>query len=432
MQYGIVGLEGLIGDDSMCKRPTVMILTLAAVLVSSWPATADAAGWYRQFTITADDAAPLAEFGYSVALDGSMAIIGAQLDGRNFSGSGSAYLLDVTTGTQLAKFRPTPISSGGWFGHSVDIYGGTAIIGAYKESPQQYHQAGSAYLFDVSTGDLLSKFWADEPAAWQWFGESVAIGSTTAVVGAPGTDEVYMFDARTGTQLGKLTSPEGGTGSSDAFGAAIAVHGDIAVIGAPNYSGPEGTWVGAAYLFDLSTGVQLGTLMADDYTGSDRFGASVDINGSLAIVGAPNHDIGGFGNGAAYVFDISSGEQLAKLTADDPGVNRGFGGSVAVSDTLALLGAPLSFEGTRAGAAYLFDVDTGSQLAKFVGDDPMEQDHLGLSVAISEDAAIFGSPQNSDAGYQAGSVCVLVPEPSSLVMLAAAVAALLVRRRRRR
>ncbi|MCH8046584.1 MAG: hypothetical protein IID44_22995, partial [Planctomycetes bacterium] len=63
---------------------------------------------------------------------------------------------------------------------------------------------------------------------------------------------------------------------------------------------------------------------------SDHFGRAVGISGGTAIVGAPaTGTFGVTGNGSAYLFDVASGAQRFKLTADDGATGDDFGGSVA-------------------------------------------------------------------------------------------------------
>ena len=62
------------------------------------------------------------------------------------------------------------------------------------------------------------------------------------------------------------------------------------------------------------------------------------------------------------------GDQLAKLLPDDGAAEDRFGHSVAISGTTAIVGAPGDDDdGTRSGSAYLFDTTTGRQIAKLLG-----------------------------------------------------------------
>ncbi len=73
-------------------------------------------------------------------------------------------------------------------------------------------------------------------------------------------------------------------------------------------------WSAAAYA-DL--GDQLFKLLADDGTEGDSFGVSVAISDAIAIVGAAGDDDNGDDSGSAYLFDTTTGEQIAKVLAED-------------------------------------------------------------------------------------------------------------------
>ncbi len=112
---------------------------------------------------------------------------------------------------------------------------------------------------------------------------------------------------------------------------------------------------GSAYLFDVATGEQLYKLTADDAAEGDLFGTSVSVSGGIAIVGAPR-SLGGPGSGWAYLFDVATGGQLHKLTAADAAAGDGFGYSVSVSGGVPIVGVPgddILAKG-NSGSAYLF------------------------------------------------------------------------------
>ncbi len=105
---------------------------------------------------------------------------------------------------------------------------------------------------------------------------------------------------------------------------------------------------GAAYLYRLNTLSAPLRLIANDSTADALFGSSVALHGELAFVGARG-DNGR--NGSVYIFDVTTGSELAKLVPSGT-ICREFGASLAVSDALLLVGAPLSSD--RTGAAFVF------------------------------------------------------------------------------
>ena len=280
----------------------------------------------------ASDGAEEDGFGFSVAISSATAIVGALGDDN-----GSAYLFDTTTGRQIAKLLAKDGAAGDLFGVSVAISGTTAIVGAYRDDDNGAN-SGSAYLFDTTTGRQIAKLLANDGAARDFFGRSVAISGATAIVGAIGDDEngagagsAYLFDTTTGRQIAKLL-PDDGTGL-DTFGISVGISGATAIVGA-HWGVGNGTSSGSAYFWDISdpeNPIQIAKILPNDGAEADRFGFSVAISPDgigTAIVGAFADDDNGTNSGSAYLFDTSS----CPWDLDDNAV-------VGVSDLLSLLGS---------------------------------------------------------------------------------------------
>jgi hypothetical protein len=181
---------------------------------------------------------------------------------------------------------------------------------------------------------------------------------------------------------------------------------------------------GAAYLFDVSTGQQLFKLLPNDIAAEDFFGSSVAIDGNFAVVGAQGHDgEGGDRSGAAYLFDITTGQQIAKLQPQDAEEYGTFGEGVAISGNTVVVGAiasgapfPLA---SQLASAYVFDVPTGRQLAKLVHSDREQNDGFGWVIAVDGNTALFGASSHSQGEASlAGSAYVfqnLRPLPPTIV-----------------
>jgi hypothetical protein len=269
--------------------------------------------------------------------------------------------------------------------------------------------------------NIETKLTASDAAAYDQFGYSVAISGNTIIVGAPFNDDAgsssgsaYLFDVTTGSQLFKLTASD--PASEDWFGVSVAISGNTAIVGASgNDDGGSGS--GSAYLFDVTTGIQLFKLTASDASADDAFGLEVAISGNTAIVGAYGNDDEGSESGSAYLFDVATGNQLFKLTASDDAAGDSFGSSVAISGTTAIVGAFRDDDAaSNSGSAYVFDVTTGMQLAKLTASDATFEDLFGWSVGISGNTAIVGAFRDDDGVADVGSAYVYTPEPSSLVL----------------
>ncbi len=389
-------------------RHLTLLLAVAASVLNTGPAYADLGD--QLFKLLADDGEAGDEFGWSVAISGNTVMVGARLDGDNGDQSGSAYLFDATTGLQIAKLLADDGAAGDLFSSSVAISGATAIVGAPFDDDNG-HLSGSAYLFDATTGKQIAKLLANDGAVDDRFGFSIAISGTTAIVGAHLDDDnginsgsAYLFDTTTGRQLAKFLPDD--DAAHNQFGMAVAISGATAIVGAPN-DDDNGTESGSAYLFDTTTGMQLFKLLPNDGAGKDSFGTSVAISGATAIVGAWGDDDNGFDSGSAYLFDTTTGQQIAKLLADDGAAGDRFGISVAISpDGIGAIVGTYgdSDNGSFSGSAYLFDTTTGRQITKLLPDDGAAGDAFGSSVAISGATAIVGAVWDDDNGFQSGSV----------------------------
>ncbi|MCC6553316.1 MAG: hypothetical protein IT372_09895, partial [Polyangiaceae bacterium] len=142
-----------------------------------------------------------------------------------------------------------------------------------------------------------------------------------------------VVDPLVAAEWGKLVAAD--VNAWDQYGGAVALSGDTAIIGAPLNAGNSGS--GAAYVFvrSGSTWAFQAKLAPGDGAADDNFGASVGIDGDIAIVGAPHDDDMGTDSGAAYVF-VRSGapptwSQEKKLIPSGTASGHQFGRSVGVS-----------------------------------------------------------------------------------------------------
>jgi len=315
----------------------------------------DAITGAQSFKLVPADGMAGARFGHSVAIDRGVALVGARFHGANKAGS--AYLFDALSGAELFKLTADDGTSNDDFGVSVAIDDTLAVIGADGDGINGSY-SGSAYVFSASSGTQLRRLLPDDGAPGDVFGYSVAISKGIVAVGAYGSNvngsdsgAAYLFDAHTGQQLFRLLPADGASG--DQFGWSIAINNGIVVVGS-HFDGLE---AGAAYLFDASTGNQLFKLAPDDLAFDDWFGHAVSIShGTVAVASKQDGDLGS-NSGGAYVFDASNGTQLAKLLPSDGAQNFYFGQSVAIDNGMIAIGSDAEdTSGFGAGAAYTFDI----------------------------------------------------------------------------
>ena len=370
-------------------------------------------------------------FGENVSIDGNYAIVGVRgEDEPSNSGSGKAYIYNVTTGAlvhTLHNPNAYNTSAGDAFGYSVGISGNYAIVGAASEDDASGSGVGIAYIFDVTTGLLVHTLYnpnAYGTPVYDSFGDMVAIDGNYAIVAVAYEDDAggsasgiaYIFDVTTGALVYTLNNPNAyDTSANDRFGSSVAISGNYTIVAARGEDDAGGTNSGKAYIFDLTTGLLVHTLDNPnpfDISKSDGFGNAVAIDGNYAIISADGEDETGFTNsGKAYIYNVTTGALLHTL--DNPNAygtpqSDYFGDSVAIYGNYALVGCTGEDDagGNSSGKTYVFDVTTGALLLTL--DNPNAvgvsgSDYFGQSVAISGTKIIVGAYwEYDDAGIKSG------------------------------
>lgn len=355
--------------------------------------------------LVASDGHEDAGFGGALAASAGRFLIAAPTNDELGNDAGAAYLFDSASGAELMKLTASDGSGIDYFAFSVGLSGDRAILGAVLDDPRG-NASGSAYVFDTVTGNELMKLVAADGEFGDRFGYATAISSTRILVGAAyddtnntDTGSVYVYDLATGSQLDWLAPADRQT--HDYFGSAVALQGDLAVIGAPG-DDDLGYGAGSAYVYDLATGTQLHKLLASAGGTDDEFGTSVAIDGNLIVVGAPLIQPFNEGPGAAYVFDATTGLELAKLEPLDGQNLDGFGWSVDIQGTTVAVGAIFDDDfGPASGTVFLFDASTGVQTRKLWPDNSATGDYFG-TVELDGDTLLVGASGDRVQGQAAG------------------------------
>ncbi len=390
---------------------------------SAYVFTRSGTTWTQQAQLIATGGAADDFFGYSVALSGDTAIVGAYTDdvGAN-TDQGSAYVFtrSGTTWTQQAQLTATGGAASDQFGISVALSGDTAIVGAFTDDVGASFNQGSACVFTRTgtTWTQQAQLIATDGAASDLFGASVALSGDTAIVGAKEDDVGASFNqgsawvfSRIGT---KWIGPDFqalaiGGAASDEFGFSVALSGDTAIVGAYRDDVGANADQGSAYVFTRSgtTWTQQAQLIATSGAAGDQFGFSVALSGDTAIVGTPLDDVGvNPDQGSAYIFTRSgtTWTQQAQLTATGGTLDDIFGAAVALAGDTAIVGARLDNVGANAdqGSAYVFTRSgtTWTQQAQLTATGGAAGDEFGISVALSGDTAIVGAYRD-DVGVNA-------------------------------
>ena len=287
--------------------------------------------WGLVKKITAPNRSADAYFGKSVSISGDYIIVGAYMEsmtGNNgMNNSGAAYVFRKDQGGAnnwgaIKNLVASDRSGSDNFGMSVCITDNYAIVGAYQESRDGAPFAtGAAYVFKKSQGGTdgwgeVKKLIAPVREAYDYFGYSVSITDEFAIVGAIGEDEsesetntlnnsgsAYLFKnnfsgADSWGMIKKLTA--GNREAGDSFGTAVAISGNIAVVGASteNHDAEENNSVenaGGAYVFSRNVGGtdmwgKMKKIVAPVRATDANFGIAVAANGQNVLIGANLED----------------------------------------------------------------------------------------------------------------------------------------------
>jgi hypothetical protein len=234
------------------------------------------------------------------------------------------------------------------------------------------------------------------------FGSSVAVSGTVVMVGAFGgtvtTEGAFIYAKGTSGWPTKPTVSLKPPSGAQAFGASVAISGTTAVVGAPF----TGSLNGSAFIYAKSASgwptTPTATLTDPPANGNDDFGA-VAISGNVIIVGAPGTNSNA---GSAYIYvKRTSGWPLEPTATLKPPSGGDFGGSVAVSGTAAMVGAPGYI--SNVGSAYLYLKGTSGWPTKptVTLKTPAGAGLIGASVAISGTTAVVGPAENNSNIRQA-------------------------------
>jgi hypothetical protein len=365
---------------------------------------------FTEQKVTADDGMANSFFGSAAALNNSTALIGA--DGDN-SFQGAVYLFGRSNGvwSERQKLTASDGLPGDEFGYRVALDDRTLLVGAFTATVNGTASQGAAYVFTRS-GNAWSesqKLTADDGGLFDNFGAAAALYGKTLVIGAngatvgdnPAQGAAYVFTKANGiwTLAQKLTANDGA--AYDNFGLSVALNGSTVLVGSPRAAIGSHAAQGAVYVYSLSNGIwsQAQKLIASDGATNDSLGESVAISHGIALVGAYGATINGRpGQGAAYIFTNSNGNltEAQKLTASDGETNANFGNAVAIDGIRALIGADVSTVGnnTSQGKAYIFIESNGSwsQTDTLVASDGATDDFFGAALALDGPAALVSTP----------------------------------------
>lgn len=335
-------------------------------------------------------------FGNSAYLGPEGAMVGGWSDDEYGEDTGIAYAYDRQGNYRLTLTNPAP-DPDDRFGWGLSMVNGDYLVTAYKDSTFA-PVGGAAYLFDGETGALRYTFSDPTPHELDRFGYSAASWGRYAIVGCyreseilPNCGAVYIFDTLDGSLVRTLYNPL--PGSHDLFGKAMAVSGDRLAVAAPE-DDSFGVDAGAAFVFDLNTGDLLYGVGSPNPQSGGEFGWHLAWLDDKLVVGAPSEeDLGLLNCGNAYLFD-DEGELISVLPNPNPSANDYYGSGVAGMDGKIYVATPFEdLVGEDTGVVYEIDWEPnmGSAVALVHNAPPTVDAGPDASIRLGEPLVRAGS-----------------------------------------
>ena len=256
--------------------------------------------WTEKQKLKATDSVNGDEFGYSVAINGNYAIVGCR-SRSSFTGSAYIFELSngnwgtavpgETYRTETQKIAPSELASGDQFGFSVAISGSNALVSSVANDDSGT-RTGSAYIFENSNGTWTEKqkLLASDKAGGDNFGHFVSIDGNNAIIGSRGDSEagsftgaayLFQFSNDTWSETKKFLASD--KAERDFFGSSVAINGSYAFVGSPDEDNSGKTNPGAAYIFSVSGGGSGGSVSSQEQALIDLSVQTADIDVLKAV-----------------------------------------------------------------------------------------------------------------------------------------------------
>jgi hypothetical protein len=378
-------------------------------------------------TIVASDGKAFDRFGSSLASHLNLLVVGSPYSepGGWQQDSGSAYLFERLNGawSEVARLNPSLPTHHGAFGEAVAIGPETVAVGSsYAEINSV--ATGAVHLFQVAQNNWFERavLVGSSTGLDDRYGSAVAYEGSTLLVGAVAGNaqtgrqgQVYVYRETPQAWIEEaLLMPTLSSMVPQAFGATLAIAGDLIAIGAPERGvAGIGKGIGAVYLYKRNAGVWslLRVLLPPLGDAGQRFGAALAFSDGLLAVGAPATFLGGPLVGRVYLFELATGSHLPASELLPPGlpIYGRFGSSLAFQDSLLAIGSPGYSEIRQGeGTAWLYgEVGAGwIQLAELTGTKPEPWRNFGQAMVLAGDELLVSGPGSSPANPSQGQVNV--------------------------
>ncbi|MDD2237150.1 MAG: hypothetical protein PHG65_08095, partial [Kiritimatiellae bacterium] len=315
-----------------------------------------------------------AQFGGSVAINDTYFFVGGMYyDNGAYSDAGAVAMYGknaLGNWKSLGMLYPGDLSAQAYFGNSLALHEHYLAVGSFGHNGKR----GAVYIFTNSAGTWTqtARLAPGDLAANNWFGDALAMNNQYLAIGAPyqsangiaSSGAVYLYKNINGTWTyqKKLT---GGNMANAYFGSSVALSDKFLLIGSP-YEPIDGINPGAVYVYDLSQSSTPVKCLLTAITPQDdaAFGSAVALDGNAAIVGAPLYDDDATthaGLVTLYQYDESAGSwyTIRDLPTQSLSAEDRFGDHLAMYRNTLVCTAPYADQDvlSNAGNFYVYDLN---------------------------------------------------------------------------
>lgn len=328
--------------------------------------------------------------------------------------------VDAQVATEVDRLFP----AGGTDANAFEFGRASAIGGGYiavssPDDDSMGSYTGAVYLFDAQTRAQVGKLVASDASQGAQFGEQLLIHDGKLFVGVPQEGSiqsfggaVYVFDLQTRSELMKIVpsdlTPDAGADIS--FGESLSIADGKLAVSAVGSNG----FAGALYIFDIATGDELMKISPADGVQNDLFGRPVAMGGGYIAAGTradPNDAVGS----SIYIYSSATGEELRRITPEVH--NTSFvGDDFEIADGILYVGDIFCGDaGMPTGCVRLFDLSTGAELGRLVDPQGTSGDDLGRNISVSNGKLVAGALRDRTNGLSSGSVCIFDLQSRSII-----------------
>ena len=381
----------------------------------------DTSGGFLRVVTSPDDQSYLS-FGQSLDVTDDYLVVGAtNYDTGSVNNGGRVYIFNPSDGSHLRTIEnPNPQGAADQdkFGYRIRLDGTTFVTTASGEDIGGVSSNRPLYVYDVTTGNLLSTI--ENPAAastqfaWdlEFSGRDIIIGSWADDTSGSNSGIAYHYKSAlgagaTGTidySQSSLDATLEGTGytpgvrGAAGFGEVSAISSD----GSYAVTGTEEAWVsstGSSYtgevsVIDTSTNSVVHTLNNPN-SGQYYFGSGVAINNTFTAVGAKYETVNGQSRqGRVYIFSNATGSLVHTINSPNSGSNVHFGEALAMDETHLVIGEP---NNTSSKKVHLYSVDSSSASLVWTSTRSDAESAWGSRVALSDSYVAVGTDNGNAA-----------------------------------